>query len=333
MARLVVRWSSLALVILVAALSQGCISQQTGKSGLLKFTYAADDNILDFNKAIAVGAKLDLTVTAVAGGLPATITAATAGGTALTIVGFSGNKVTVQAKGEGTSSIDVTARTSEGKTVSDSIDMRGGKALALKLSPGCGGTGTPLYLTNHRIWIPYDLTGVNNTPVIGYGYHPVTISPAAGLALDPTSTAQWAYVYQTGAAPGTVTLTGTLDQKSVAIKLVNEGDINGAKVDVPANTLVLAGTKAIIYARPMVGTEPLCMADTQFSVASKTTDICTVKAAAQTPTAATIDGWSFVEITGLKVGVCKFDVTWHRGAGGSGITQTLQVDVGAVQKP
>ncbi len=325
---------ALAAVLLLASVLGGCVSQQTGKSGLLKFTYAADDDVLDFNKPIAVGAKLDLVITAVDGGKAATVQAATSTDpTSLSIVGFSGNKVTVQSNAVGNATINVSARTSAGKDVTDSIDMRTGKALSVKLTTGCGGTGTPLYLTGRNIFVPYDLFGANNTPAIGYGYHPLTIAPAAGLALDATSTAQWAYAYRTGNTPGTVTLSSTLDKNSWALQLVDEGAIDGAKLDMPTNTLVLAGTTAIVYARPTVGGQPLCQADATFAVKTQTTDICEVKAAGQQPTSQSIDGWSFVEVKGLAVGVCKFDVTWQNAKGGAGITQTLQVDVGKVQKP
>ncbi len=326
------------LVVASAALVSGCVSQQTGKSGLLKFTYAADDNILDFNKPIAIGAKLDLVVSAVADGKAVTVqTASSDDATILSVVSYSGNKVTILANAAGTGTINVTARTSSGTTVDDSIDMRGGKALSVKLSPGCGGTGTPLYLTgghSNGIFIPYELYGANSEPVIGYGYHPLTIAPAASLALDTTSTAQWAYLYHTNGVPGSVALTSTLDKNTWAIQLVGEGAIDGAKLDMPSNTLVLAGgATAIVYARPTVAGQPLCQADGTFAVKTVTTAICEVKAAGQQPTSQSIDGWSFVEVKGLTVGVCKFEVNWQNGKGGQGVTQSLQIDVGKVQTP
>ena len=47
-----------------------CRSEITGNEGNLEFSYVADDDLLDFNKPLAVGASLDLRVTP-AGTMPA----------------------------------------------------------------------------------------------------------------------------------------------------------------------------------------------------------------------------------------------------------------------
>ncbi|HCF56896.1 MAG TPA: hypothetical protein DFS52_02730, partial [Myxococcales bacterium] len=51
-----------AMLVFAAVAIAGCQSMITGNEGNLEFSYRADDEVRDFNKPIAVGAKLDLEV-------------------------------------------------------------------------------------------------------------------------------------------------------------------------------------------------------------------------------------------------------------------------------
>jgi hypothetical protein len=318
---------AVAAMLLVGVL--GCLSQTAGRSGKLLFTYAADDNVLNFNKAIAIGGKLDLVVTGASDGQPVALTAASSSRPdILEVVAFSGSKATVRAKAAGSASLDFSAKLADGTSVTDGIDMRTAAAKTVTLVPGCGGSGPALYLTQQRIWIPYDLYGEGGTAVIGYGVHPLTVSPPAALTWDANETAQWAYVYQTSAVAGDVTLSSTLGPGSWNIRLVDASAIDGARLDGVAPGQLKSGTKAMVYARPTVGGQPVCQANTSFTLVAQTPDVCEVKAAGQEPSAKTIDGWSFVEVSAKQAGACKFAVTWSAAAGGKGVTQTLQLDIG-----
>ena len=84
----------IALLLLI-----GCMSKQTGGAGLLEFSYITDDDILDFNKAIAIGAKLDVQVSAAGAAMltpkPQIKAAKTDDPTIIKVDSFSGNTVTI----------------------------------------------------------------------------------------------------------------------------------------------------------------------------------------------------------------------------------------------
>ncbi len=80
---------------ITGALLVSCSSLTTGNEGNLTFAYIADEDLLDFNKPIAVGALLDLRVTEVGSQRAVEITSVTSGDTSvLEVVSFEGATVT-----------------------------------------------------------------------------------------------------------------------------------------------------------------------------------------------------------------------------------------------
>lgn len=327
------------LCLAFALLASGCESQQTGGEGNLKFAYPNDDNVADFNKAVAVGAKLELRLTDVAGGKVEILAASSDNDTALTVVNKLGDKFEIEAKGEGNAKLTVKVRKTDGSEVSDFVNMRALKAEMLLLTHSCTPGKDALYLTNTTIALPYDLTRKDGQATIGYGYHPLTISPAAALALNTVEKVQWAYVYKTAALPGDVSLTSQLDPTQYwSLRLVEEGAIDGAKVEgtAPAGSAAV-GQKQWVLVRPLVANAPVCQPNTTFSVAATSPEVCTVITASESAAnaakllnkakGAPAEGFTWLEVQGKKAGTCEFSVTWPKGAGGKGYTAALKVEV------
>lgn len=333
-------FTALACLASLASLS-GCESRQTGNEGKLTFAYPNDDDVADFNKAVAVGARLELRVSEVglAGAKVEVVEASSDNAGALAVVAKLGDRFEIEAKAEGNAKISVRARKSDGTEVTDSVNLRALKAESLTLAHSCGGGTTGIYLTNRAIFLPYDLTRKDGQATIGYGYHPLTISPAAALTLNVNNKAQWAYAYQTAALPGDVSLTSQLDPTKVwKLRLVDEGAIDGAKIEFGTlGASAKVGQKHYAMARPMIGAEPLCQPESTFTVASTTPDICSAIGASQA-TAATLkllgtnkgaqaEAWTWIEVLATKAGTCEFSVAWPKGAGGKGYTAALKVEV------
>ena len=167
----------------VGASSLACTSTQTGKAGELEFTYVTDDDVRDFNKAIAVGARLDLEVRE-SGNAPyqerkVTINEATSSDeSVLSVVGTSGDVFTVEGTGTGSAELRADATTVDsGEGLVDTIDMRAAIPEVLKLQHSCGDNPSGRvgkYLVDQTILIPFEMELADGQPVIGYGYYPVT---------------------------------------------------------------------------------------------------------------------------------------------------------------
>ncbi|MBM4341925.1 MAG: hypothetical protein FJ100_00910 [Deltaproteobacteria bacterium] len=317
----------------------GCQSSLTGNEGNLTFFYTTDDE-LDFNQPIAIGAKLDLTVKTA--GIPKKDVSLTkvepADTKVLKVAGLMGGAFTLEGVGDGSTSISVTATRSDGTSTHDTITMMAKKPETIEVAHSCGGGNVGHYLVGKTIFVPYDLKLKDGRAVIGYGYHGLSIAPAKGLQWDQVHKSQWAYVYKTADVPGDVTLTSTLEPgKSWTVRLVDEGQIDGGKLEgVSGKTLeMLAGTSAIVLARPTVGGNPICQPDTSFTVSGKTPDVCAVTAtAANVPTSKNVvEAWSWVTVQAKKLGVCEFDVVWPKGNKGQGATAAVKVNVVQLVKP
>jgi len=329
-------------MLVIGALSAlaACQSSLTGKEGNLTFYYPTDDE-LDFNKPIAIGAKLDLTVKTA--GLPKAaveLTAVKSSNPQVLAAGpFLGGVFTLEGKGSGSAQITVTAKKSDGTTVSDSIDMMARKPDKIEVYHSCAaGAADAFYLVDKKIFLPYDFKMANGQSVIGYGYHALSVAPAAALVQDQIAKAQWAYLYQTQKLPGDVTVTSQLEPtRSWTLRLVDEGAIDGGKLDALTNKTieVLAGLPAYVLARPTIGGKPLCQPDTTFSAVSKTPEVCTVAPSAAKAQAnkELVEAWSWLTITGKQVGVCQLEVTWPKANKGQGLTVPLKVNVDALTKP
>ena len=328
-----------AVGIVAAALAltaPGCVSRVTGNEGNLVFSYGADDNLLDFNKPIAVGARIDLTVTEVGNNKTVTLQTATSDAPKiLEVAATEGSRITLQSVADGSAEIAVTARIASGETVTDSVNMLAKTAEVLKLRHACTSATKAHYLVGNLALLPFELERSNGQAVIGYGYYPVTITPAAAMTLEATHKSQQYLWLQMGATAASVTLASTIDSASLTLELVEAGAIDGALLDGDAlATTTFVGTKKLVHVRPTVGGSPICGANTEITAVSTAPESCKVKALAVANEASgVVDAWGWVEVEGVAVGNCTFEVTYPKGKGGAGLTSSQTLDVVELKTP
>lgn len=324
-------WKKAAVVAALAApsiVATGCLSRQTGKNGTLEFSYAANDSVVDFNKPIAVGAKLDLIVGQA--GTHKTValkSADTDDPSVLAVNGFNGQTITLQGKAEGSTTVNASATIPDGSVVSDSVDMSVAQPTVLKMHHYCTTAATGLYLAGADIWIPYDMELSNGRPVVGYGYVPVEADPTDGVQFDQTTKDQANFHVTTASTKETVTLTSTIDDTTLQLQLVDPGDIDGIKL-VNDSPTVVTGATTLVYLLPTVGDKPVCQARTAIDATSDTPEICDISTVdqPQTPQQAANE-WGWVKIKGKAAGTCKFSVTYSAANGGSGVTDSFTATV------
>lgn len=305
-----------------------CISRVTGNEGNLAFSYVADDRVGDFNKPIAVGGRLDLTVEEAGRLKQVPVVSATSGTPdTLTVVGFTGSVVTVEGKAPGSALLEVEA-TVAGQNLPDSVNLLVAQPEVLKLRHLCTESRTGLYFVDQDVHIPFDMSKANGQPVIGYGVHPVTVEPADALTLDATTKDQATLHFKTRATPGEATIRSTVDDTTLDVTLVTEAQIDGGKIFAGEADAVQAGHKAFRLVWPTVGGQQVCQPKLQVEVVGATPDVCAVSAA-QTAREddATGTTWGWVEIDAQKAGTCSFDVTWPGGNDGAGATERFDLVV------
>lgn len=306
---------TLALALLTA---MACDSRVTGNEGNLVFSYDADDNVLDFNKPIAVGASLDLKVAAVGSFTPVTVTSATTDdASVLAVSGTDANRITVTGVGSGEVLLSVEAD-GPSEPLTDSVNLTVRVPEVLDLRHSCGPEGGA-YLVDSSLYIPFELKMSNGQPVIGYGYYPVAVSDEALLLRDDTFEGQQ-YMRFDALAPGSVTLTSDIDDTQLDLTLADVADIDGVAEPIAfvLEDIDVGDTNAF-YALPSVGGVTVCQANATLEVTSITPTICDVRptgANASDTDAAYETGW--FEVEGLSQGTCTYQVTYPDGNGGAG---------------
>lgn len=319
----------LALAVLVVLATGGCRSRITGDEGNLAFSYATDDEVRDFNKPIAVGARLDVSVTSARGLRKAQVTGVTTSDLdVLRVVDTSGDAITLEGVSGGKADLQVNAIVA-GEELYDQITMTARVPEVLKLSHVCTSERRALYLVDSDVLVPYEFEMRNGQPVIGYGHFPITITPAGMLTLRTDSKNQAAFELRTGSSTGEVTIDSDIDDHAITLRLVEAGDVDGARLagDAAARR-IKAGRRGYVLVRPLVGEDEVCQAKVAMNVAGRTPEVC---AASRVDTAREDDAlgttWGWVEINGQEPGTCEFDVTFPAARGGEGLTTRMVVEI------
>ena len=266
-------------VAAIAALAGGCESALTGNEGNFQFRYPADDRVLDFNKPLAVGARLDLSVVDVGKQRPVSLSdAASDDPEVIAVDSFAGNVIVLSGEGDGNMLLEVEGTTADGETLTDSVNLNARVPEVLVLNHTCGawGSRSQAYLRDQRIYVPFELEMDNGQPVIGYGYHPVTPT-GPEIAIDAGHEGQQYLAIDTLSA-GPVTLASDLDDTTLDLQIVAPSDLDG--VDQPTAFVledIDVGDTNAFYVLPQAGGATVCQADVTFEVASDTPEICDVR--------------------------------------------------------
>ena len=313
---------SLLVIVLSVGGAMACESTITGNEGNLRFTYEADDDILDFNKAIAVGASLDYEVTDLNRGA-VTLTDVRSSDPALRVTGFSGDTFTLESVSDGNGLIEVEANTFDG-SVSDSINVTSRPAEVLRLAHTCSVSPTASYLTDQRIVVAFELERANGRPVIGYGYYPVTFEPSTALTLSRSEKAQQFMQLDTGSTPTQVRIDSTIDTTSLNLRLIRQSEVDGAELIFDNIQQTDVGDTDSFFVLPRANGQRVCQADLRRSVRTDTPEICTVSARLP-PNGNREKGW--IQVRGEAAGTCLFTVSYLDGGGGTGADIQLQLPI------
>lgn len=313
----------------------GCQSRITGNEGNLEFSYTTDDDFTDFNKPIAVGAKLDVKVAEAGNRRKVTLKAATTDDTdVLAVAAFSGDRFTLEAKKAGSAEIQVEAEKSGGEVVTDSVNMLARVPEVLKLRHSCTTGAEAAYLVDQDIHLAYDMQMKNGQPVIGYGYHPVTFEPEGAITLEKDNKLQATFRLRTGKEKGEVVVKSTIDDTQARLVLVEKGDVDGATLVSGAQETRVGASNAF-HILPRVGELLVCQPKIELTARSETPDICEATATNASgdvnENPENLHGW--VTVTGKAVGKCTFSVTYPAAKGGEGVSAQFTTDIFDVVKP
>ncbi len=320
------------LLLPMLALTAACESRLTGNEGNFQFQYAADDRLLDFNKPLAVGARLDMAVVDVGALQPVELSAASSDDpSVLEVVAFAGNQLTIEGIGDGNALLEVTGTTAGGEELSDNVNFNARVPEVHKLFHTCGelGADTQGYLTGQTVYVPFEFEMANGQPVIGYGYYPVTASSSA-VAPTPEWMGQQYMSFDTVSAD-TVVLSSDIDGTELTMEVVEAASIDGAAQPIAfvLEDIDVGDTNAF-YVLPMVGDLTVCQANVDVELASDTPEICTVQKNDNPPLTASESqkyefGW--FEVTGVAEGTCTYTVTYPLGNGGEGASASFSYPI------
>lgn len=308
----------------------GCTSTVTGNEGNLDFTYTADDQVTNFNKPVAVGAKLELRVVETGTREEVEVEAAsTDNPDVLTVDTFSANRVILVGTGEGSTLVEVTATGPDGQSVSDSVNMLAAVPDTLSLSHTCSPSITAKYLAGTKdVRVVYEMAEDNGQPVIGYGYFPIEIEPAAAVTLDESSTSQSIFSFDLGTQTGPVNIASTLDNTSLELDITTEGAIDGIEPTIDAPVEVRVDATSFANFVPLVGDVPVCESGATLEAETSTPEICTVSAVAPIEAEGIAGRTGAVSIVGKSFGICEYTVTYPNAAGGEGVSASFEAEVG-----
>jgi len=320
----------LSLVLVVVS----CRSRITGNQGNLEFSYVTDDDVIDFNKPIGVGARLKLRVAKAGTHGAVTLTKASSGSTGvLEVESFSGNELILKGTGPGTAIINVEAKAGN-ETLPDDITMTARVPEVLELSHTCVAGSEARYFADQNVLMPFELHMKNNQPVIGYGLYPVTVSPDGAAVLDTASTDQTFLHLRTSATPQTATVRSTIDMTSATMVLVQPADVTGGEFFSSPGTpyATLVNTTALYHVLPTVGGKRVCQPDLTTTVATSTPSVCDVSMT-DAPANEPKGRFGWVSVRGKAVGFCDFTLTYPQGNAGAGVTVPLRVQVAQLVFP
>lgn len=311
-----------------------CTSTTTGADGNLKFSYYSTANARDFNKPIAIGAKLDIKVEeAGSSDMDGTVvnSVETEDEAIIKAASAGGDTITLEATGAGSTEISVDATLSRnGEVESDRFTMRTAVPEVVELTHLCAtDSNVATYLVGQKeIYLGYDMLLKDGQQVIGYGYYPVSAEPAMGVSVLTDKKNHDFVRMETGAEAGDVVLTSDVGEGSWTLKLVEEGAIDGAVIEDLASVGV--GEEETYNVLPTTMGDRICQANLSFEIATLTPDLCDVRLQSEEALSITKSitkkaGW--IVVSGKAVGDCKFSVTYAGANAGAGATVEFPVSI------
>lgn len=326
----------LPLLFFAAALSvliSGCYSKATAYDARFTFAYAAGADFENFQKPIAPGAKLDVVVFANGTEDKLVITSARSSKPGvLAVEAVAERTLTLKGVAPGVADIEVTARDSGGKTIVDRVYLHVEQPTAHGISHSCTDQTEAIYVENADLWVYHALATSDGRPVIGYGYVPLRIEPASGLHLVAHPQGSSAYLYRAPQASPKITLRSTVDDSALSVRIVKQGDLNAATITCGDECSTVEGRSRYVFAHVSAGETPVCSQGALTKARSLTPAICSVSAKLDDH-GTEANHEQLAVVTGIKFGICKFEITLPELDGGKGLRLTGEAKVGRLQFP
>lgn len=300
----------------------GCnTSKARGGKGALTFSYATTHDARTFNKPIAVGARLHVYVHGNSVGRPAARieSVKSSDPSILRARKLGENVIEVEGVGEGDARISVYTLV-EGQVERDFVWMSAREATGMQLRHACEhpDATSGIYLTNTRARIPYTLTVSDGRQAIGWGYYPVTFTPADAATLAPRASDQGALAVAMGATPGRVRIESPLSQVTWSMVLVEPGEIDGAALELGATSLEV-GSETTYRIYPTSRGARICHAGFGMVPTVLNRRVCRV---------VDLDGeQGTLTLEGVNPGLCRVAVTLPMGNGGAGASSVVELPV------
>ncbi len=320
------------LTALCAGVS-GCYSKSTGYDGKLTFAYAAGVEFENFVKPIAPGAKLDVVAFANGTEDKLVITKATSSKPGVvTIESVTERSLVLKAGEPGVADLEITARDAVGNTLVDRMFFHVARPTVHALEHGCTEGREAVYVQGETVYVYHHLATSDGRPVIGYAYAPVRVEPASALELVPQPQGASAYVFRALTKSPRATVRSTVDGSDLSLRIVDRGELKDASLDCGGDCRILEGSSQYVVARVRLGETPVCSQNALTKARSLTPQICTVTAKLDDDASDT-NREQLAVIEGVKLGVCKYEVTLPELDGGRGVRLTGEAKIGRVQFP
>jgi hypothetical protein len=157
------------------------------------------------------------------------------------------------------------------------------------------------------------------------------IEPSGALQLVAQPQAGGLYVFRAPKAHANVTIRSDIDGKALELSVVEPKDLKNAHLYSPDRILENQSQYMIVMVN--YGDVALCNQNALTKAKSLTPDVCKVTANLDDDPDGDSNRWQLAEMTGLKFGTCKFEVTLPELGGGKGIVLTGEAKVGRTQYP
>ena len=313
----------------------GCYSKATGYNGKFTFAYAAGLQFENFGKPIAPGAKLDLEAFANGSEENLVITSATSSRPGVIAVGKVTSRHIVLVAGEpGVADIEITARDASGNTLVDKMFLHVEKPAVHALQHACTEEKEAAYVVGENVNVFHGLATKDGRPVIGYAYAPVRVAPEAALELIAQPQGVDAYVFRARAPAPQVTVRSTVDDSSLSLRLLARGELKDATLDCAGDCRMFARQSRYVVAKVTLGETPVCNQTALTQARSLTPEICSVTAKLEDDEGGKDENREqLAVVTGLKFGICKYEVTLPELDGGRGVRLAGQAKIGRYDFP
>jgi hypothetical protein len=178
------------------------------------------------------------------------------------------------------------------------------------------------------VFIPFRMQRAGGQPVIGYGFHPIKVSPKSSLTLDRGSRDQGALHFRTRKPRHRVAIRSRIDDAYLGLTLVDPSEMDDVIADPVAGVgTTIVGAETMVSLQPLVSGVALCQSPLYVTAKTKTPAYCDATARLSDDGPAR-NRFDLVRVTGRRYGVCEFEVEYAGANGGEGLRKTFRMPVG-----